>query len=713
MTSTPPELTADLIALASTQRIATSFIDWRGREQRISAQTLTTVLGALGIDASTPEAIAAALADHELAPWRRVLPPCVVTIEGDAAVFPVHVPAGHTVAVSLITEDGVTRGVRQIDNWEPDRSIDGVMVGEASFELDTDLPLGYHRLIAEFDGQTHETTVIVTPRFLGFPAAMGERRIWGLATQLYSVRSQRSWGVGDLVDLRDLAVWSAGRHGADYVLVNPMHAAETDVPLEPSPYLPTSRRFFNPLYLRVEQIEEYATAPAPVRELVDRLAADAHARLDDLDAIDRDTAWSLKLQALRALHQVSRSAGRQQAYATFCAQSGQGLVDYATWAALTGVHGPDWTQWPTELHSPTAPEVAAFRAEHASEVDFHMWLQWCLDDQLRGAQTAAQASGMALGIVHDLAVGVSPRGADAWALGSAFARGVHVGAPPDQFTQLGQDWGQPPLRPDRLAELAYAPFRDMVRTILRHSGGVRVDHILGMFRLWWVPAGRPATEGTYVRYDHDAMIGVLALEAHRAGALVVGEDLGTVEPSVREVLKARGILGTSILWFEQDWDVPGGVPLTADQWREMCLASVTTHDLPPTAGYLDGVHVELRHRLGLLSEPLAEEMARDEADRRQWLEFLVSQGLLESVDAPNERVVEALHAFLLRTPSRMLNLALVDAVGDRRTQNQPGTWREYPNWCVPLSGPAGEPLRLEDVFTSERAARLCALMAGH
>jgi 4-alpha-glucanotransferase len=235
-----------------------------------------------------------------------------------------------------------------------------------------------------------------------------------------------------------------------------------------------------------------------------------------------------------------------------------------------------------------------------------------------------------------------------------------------------------------------------------HTGRVRVDHIIGLFRLWWIPEGRPPSEGAYVRYDHEAMVGVLALEAHRAGAVVVGEDLGVVEPSAREYLGRRGVLGTSILWFERD---DQGRPLPAARWRERCLASVTTHDLPPTAGYLDGVHVRLREELGLLTRPVDEEVAADEAERESWLDEVRSRGLL-AAGADSEQTVEALHRYLTLTPARLLCVALTDAVGDRRTQNQPGTTDEYPNWRVPLSGPDERPMLLEDVLTSERAERL-------
>jgi 4-alpha-glucanotransferase len=354
--------------------------------------------------------------------------------------------------------------------------------------------------------------------------------------------------------------------------------------------------------------------------------------------------------------------------------------------------------------------VAAFRAGHAAEVDFHCWLQWLTDEQLAGTQAAARRAGMALGVVHDLAVGVDPGGADAWGLQDVFAAGVSVGAPPDAFNQLGQDWLQPPWRPDRLAEAGYAPFRAMVATVLRHAGGLRVDHVIGLFRLWWVPTGEPPVAGTYVHYDHEALVGILALEAHRSGAVVVGEDLGVVQPSARAYLAERGILGTSVLWFEFEFDGDGR-PLRPERWRELCLASVTTHDLPPTAGYLAGDHIRLRESLGLLTRPLAEELTAAEVERGAWLQELQWRWALDP-GADEEATVAALHRYLTWTPSRLLSVALTDAVGDRRTQNQPGTIDEYPNWRVPLTGPDGRPLLLEDVLASGRAARLAAVLRG-
>jgi 4-alpha-glucanotransferase len=693
----------ELLELAKAHGVATEYWDWRGNHVQVPEETVVAVLAAMGVYASSRSAAAAALTAETEARWRRTLPPSVVTTQNEGASFWVHVPHGTAVEVWVELESGSVRdGLTQLDNPVTPFPLDGELVGEATFAVPTGLPLGYHRLWARSGSEESSCTLIVTPDWLGLPETLGDRRGWGLAAQLYSVRSADSWGVGDLVDMTDLAVWSGSSLGADYLLVNPLHAGEPVPPMEPSPYLPKSRRFFNPIYVRVERIPEYASLPAKDRAEIDAIGARVRRKLSDVDAVERNASWTAKLEALRVVHAAPRSAGREVDCRAFCEREGQSLVDFARWSALAETYGNDFREWPVELREPSSPAVEAFASENASLVDFHSWLQWVVDEQLALAQTKAIGAGMRLGVMHDLAVGVYPGGADAWRLQDTYATGIQVGAPADAYNQLGQDWGQPPWRPDRLAEVGYAPFRDLIAAVLRHAGGVRVDHILGLFRLWWVPVGNQASDGTYVYYDHRAMVGVLALEAHRAGAVVVGEDLGTVEPSAREYLRERGILGTSILWFENGSD---GKPLPAENWREYCLASVTTHDLPPTAGYLAADHVRLRDSLGLLTRPLDEEIETDAADRDAWLSEVRSRGLL-GADPTAEQTVQALHEYLTLTPARLLNVALTDAVGDRRTQNQPGTTDEYPNWRVPLAGPAGEPLLLEDVFRSSRAAAL-------
>jgi 4-alpha-glucanotransferase len=702
-----------LAELAGRFGIATDYEDWSGRRLSVPESTLVAVLAALGVTAATEPERSAALTAHDRAYWSRGLPATIHARAGTRTQFWVHVTHGHPAEVWLELEDGTIRtGIQEADNFTMPFDLDGRSIGETSFLLPDDLPLGYHRVHLRSGDDEASAALIVTPEWLGMPERLGDRRAWGLATQIYSVRSRQSWGVGDLTDLTDLAVWSASAHGAGYVLVNPLHAAAPTKPMEPSPYLPTSRRFVNPLYLRVEAIPEFAYLRKRRRvwRLRDEVQRRAASRAGGV-RIDRDPAWAAKRAALKLVYRVARTPGRELAFAAFCAREGAAFDDFATWCALAEKCGADWHHWPESLQHPDADGVAAFVAKHAGAVDFHRWLQWQLDEQLAAAQSRAVASGMPLGILHDLAVGVHPHGADSWALQDVLALGVTAGAPPDEFNQLGQDWSQPPWRPDRLEQHEYQPFRALIRSVLRHAGGVRIDHIIGLFRLWWIPQGQPPTHGTYVRYDHETMIGIVALEAHRAGALVVGEDLGTVEPWVRDFLRARGILGTSILWFELDRDGDGG-PLPAERWREYCMSSVTTHDLPPTAGYLADEHVRLRDSLGLLTRPVEEELAAAEAERADWIAELGRVGVLSKHADPDQTVL-ALHQYLARTPSRLLGVALTDAVGDRRTQNQPGTTDEYPNWRVPLSGPDGRPVLLEEVFDNPRAIALAeAMRAG-
>lgn len=702
-----------LAALAHRFGVATAFHDWVGNPVTVDDETVIAALAALGVRAGSEGDRAAALLEHDRRYWSRALAPAIVVRSGAEASFWVHVTHGAPAQVWVRLEDGTVRdGIRQADNFTPPFDLDGRLVGEATFVLPPDLPLGYHRVHLRSGTAEFDTRLIVTPAWLGLPDRLGNRQAWGLATQVYSVRSEGSWGIGDLVDLTDLAVWAGAQHRADFALVNPLHAAAPTTPMEPSPYLPTSRRFVNPLYLRVEAIPEFARVSN--RAKVDKLRAAVVSRSEKSETIDRDAAWAAKRKALKLVYRVRRSAGRELAFQAYKRREGPALEHFATWCALAEKHGGDWRRWPPELQRPGGPRVAEFVERHRRAVDFHCWLQWQLDDQLAQAQSQALRTGMALGIVHDLAVGVHPTGADAWSMQDVFALGVTAGAPPDEFNQLGQDWSQPPWRPDRLEELGYEPFRALISTVLRHAGGVRIDHIIGLFRLWWVPEGLPPTKGTYVRYDHEAMIGIVALEAHRSGAVVIGEDLGTVEPWVREYLRDRGLLGTSILWFELDHHGNGG-PLAADRWRELCLSSVTTHDLPPTPGYLVGEHVRLRDELGLLTRPAEEELADDRAQRQAWMVELRRVGLLggsgDEEDGGDEEddeedVTTALYRYLGRTPSRLLALALTDAVGERRTQNQPGTIDEYPNWRVPLGGPDGRPMWLEDVFTDRRAAAM-------
>ncbi|MGY3340514.1 4-alpha-glucanotransferase [Streptomyces filamentosus] len=670
-----------LTALAEAHGVAVSYRTDRGLEVPVPRDTLVAVLAACGVDGSTPAAAGAALAAHRAARARRLVPPCVV-VDGPGGPLP-RLPRGARAEVRCA--DGRVRGL-----------------------ADGPLSAGRHALTVEADGRRDTAVLLVAPERPG-PAPYS----WGFLVQLYFLLSRRSWGMGDLGDLSSLVSWAGRELGADFVQLGPLHAMEPGPLPDPSPYRPSSRRFPDPMHVRVESVPEFAgLADGPrgrVRHLADRAAELNASVLEGSSLIRREEVRDLKLRALREVYEVPRTPAREAAFAAFTDREGADLTDFATWCALAEVHGPAWRSWPAGLRDPRSPEVARARRVLAASVGFHRWLAWITDEQLAGAQRAARDAGMRIGLVHDLAVGVAPEGADAWALRHCLAEGMSVGAPPDDFNPAGQDWNQPPWRPDALAAEGYRPLAALLRSGLRHAGALRVDHVMGLFRLWWVPEGRPPSEGTYVRYDGAAMLAVLAAEAADAGALVIGEDLGTVEAGVREALADRGVIGTAVQRFEYEGGSEGRLgPLAPEKWREHCLATLTTHDLPSTAAWLSGEHVDLRDRLGLLTRPVAEERAEAARERDGWLAELERLGLLP--DPAGE--VAALHAYLGRTPARMIGVWLPDLTGDRRPQNLPGTAGPHPNWCLPVADAEGRPVPLEELTGAPLAHHLAEAFAG-
>ncbi|MEU6012579.1 4-alpha-glucanotransferase [Streptomyces sp. NPDC047515] len=735
-----------LSRLAALYGVATSYSPSADVTVAVPDDTVVAVLAALGVDAATPEAVRESLADAEDSAAGRLLPSTLVVWTGEPLPRALTaLPPGATLHIGLEDAGSPPLPRMRVRPDRPEPAVSGRATADAGAgrgsggDTGADVgdgpgagrgsgagavrgagaspapawwvepPFGVHRLTVRVPGgRGASCTLVVAPPRVPQPPA----RSHGFLVQLYSLLSARSWGMGDLGDLADLAAWSGRTLGAGFVQVNPLHAAVLGDPTDPSPYRPSSRRFPDPVHLHVESVPEYGHVPD--RGALDDLRQDAATLSDTVlnkgALIDRDAVWELKRQALRLVVDVPLTPGRRAAYCDFLAEQGQALEDHALWCALAEVHGSDWHSWPAELRDPRSQATARARRELMARVDFHCRLAWLTDSQLAAAQRAALDAGMAVGIVHDLAVGVHPGGADAWAQQDALAHGMSVGAPPDAFNAQGQDWGLPPWRPDALAASGYAPFRGLLRGLLAHAGALRIDHVMGLFRLWWVPEGRPPTEGTYVVHDAEAMLAVLVLEAHRAGAVVMGEDLGTVEPGVREALARRGVLGTSVLWFERDW-AGSGRPLAPEEWREGCLATVTTHDLPSTAARLTGDHVRLRHRLGLLTGGLAEEMTADASDTAEWLGYLARLGLLPEGEGDEEGAVRAVHRFLLRTPARLVGVWLPDALGDRRPQNLPGTWDQYPNWRLPVADVEGHPVTLEELAVAPRLHRLMEVLA--
>lgn len=535
--------------------------------------------------------------------------------------------------------------------------------------LPPDLDLGYHRLAGLDSG--HTTTLVVSPGRCPLPP----RPTWGWAVQLYALRSSLSWGIGDLADLRELARWSARDLGAGLVVVNPLHAARPSLPQEASPYFPSSRRFRNPLYLRVEEVPGAS-------DLGDELAplAAAGRALNHDRQIRRDRVFELKMDALERLWGLFEDAS-DPAFERWCGDQGPALASYATFCVLVEGHGARWREWPAAYGHPDNAAVARFGHDHARRVRFHAWLQWLLEVQLDAV--AGQ-----LPVVEDLAVGVDPDGADAWLWQDVFVAGMTVGAPSDEFNTRGQDWGLPPFDPWRLRSAAYLPFIETVRAALRHGGGLRIDHAMGLFRLFWIPGGAGPAEGAYVRYRSDDLLDIVALEAHRAGAYVVAEDLGTVEEGVRAELGRRHMLSYRLLCFEDD--APSQLPHRA-------LAAVTTHDLPTVAGAWTGSDLAAQRSAGM--EP-------DDTSNAQVRRRLASLAGLDDVNPTVDRVIEAVHAALAQAPALLVTATLDDALAVQERPNMPGTTTEWPSWSIAL------PCDLESIQADPRPRRLAHLLAS-
>jgi 4-alpha-glucanotransferase len=516
--------------------------------------------------------------------------------------------------------------------------------------LPPDLPLGVHSLVDRRDGTRRP--LIVAPAGCYLPRGL---RLGGLSVQLYATRSAGSWGIGDLADLRTLATWSAAR-GAGALLVNPLHAPLPTFPQQDSPYSPSSRRFRTLLALHIEDIDGFAGDP--------ELAALARkgTALNAERLIDRDEVFRLKRAALERLH--SRCPG-DAALDAYCAEHGDALRQFAIHSALAERHGDDWRRWPAELRHPSAGGVAQWAAAHREHVALHEWIQWQIDVQLA-------AAGREVRLINDLAVGVDPKGVDAWIDQDLVVPGMRLGAPPDAFAIAGQDWGLPVLDPWKLRASGYKPFRDVIRAGVRRAGGLRIDHVLGLFRQWWIADGADPADGVYVRFPSEELLALVALESHRAGALVVGEDLGTVAPGVRTALARHRVLSSRLLWFEDR--PPEKLP-----WR--CQAAVSSHDLPTVAGLWTGADLEEQRKLGL--EPDAAAYAR----LRKRIEAL---GV--APDADVAQVCALLHTRLARSRAAVVTASLDDLALISDRANMPGSAGRRPNWRLSMRRPLEEVL---------------------
>lgn len=530
----------------------------------------------------------------------------------------------------------------------------------AGSHLPADFPLGYHSILA--GGQRVPRRLIVTPGKCYLPAGL---RTWGWAAQLYSLRSAASWGIGDLNDLCDLGAWSS-ENGAGVIMINPLGAVTPGRPIEASPYSPSSRCFRNPVFLGLDHL----CSGDP--DLVD-LARQGR-ELNAADLIDRDASWAVKSRALNHLFANFTGDYRFEAY---CAAHEPYLEDFATFCALCEQNTAPWPTWPEGLQRPDGSGVPAFKAENKKRIRYHCWVQWLLDDQLREA-------GGNVGLIQDLPVGVNPAGADPWIFKGAFAEGFTVGAPPDSFNVNGQNWGIAPLHPGSLGGAGLDSFVQMVRSGFAHSAALRIDHVMGLFRLFWIPAGGEPRDGAYVRYPASHLLDILAIESRRARAYVVGEDLGTVEPGVREGLAERNVLSYRLLLFEKD----------ALAIPPLAMAAVTTHDLPTIAGLWDNSDFRAQQELGL-NPP-------EDGPRKMKRAIQAAAG--SSGEGPVAEIILGAHRCLAKSDSAVVLATLEDALEVTRRPNMPGTVDEWPNWRQPL------PLTLEQLEEAPGTAALIQAM---
>jgi len=663
-----------LSRLADAAGIEARYWDIQGHLHETSPETARRLLGVLGFPAATEEEAAASLVRLEEEVWREVLPPVIIAAQGLEIVVPLRLPAldARHLSWSLDLEDGrQLRGEVILNDLfvEAVGKIDGTPRFLRRLRLPAQ-PCGYHHLCVEA-GPT--ARLVVAPPRCYLPP---DGRYWGIAAQLYAIRSEHNWGIGDFTDLRTLVDWGAAC-GAAVVGLNPLHALFLDTPTDASPYFPSSRLFINPLYLDVTAIPDFAElekASKPVSGSIE-------AREDDI--VDYPAVAGAKLAALerlfahfRTMH-CDESDPRGSAFREFVAQGGSDLADFATFQMLSehfGTH--DWSRWPQSPQKPNSHET--FSSEQTHRITFFQYLQWQCSAQL--SAVAQRAKAMTLGIYNDLAISVAAASADNWAHQDVFLQGTQVGAPPDPFNEAGQDWGVVPFNPRRLRATGYAYFIALLRANMRYAGALRIDHVMGWQRLFLVPSGASASEGAYLRFPFDDLLAIATLESQRNKCVLIGEDLGTVPAGFRERMAAADVLSCRILYFERK----GDSFRRPREFPKLAAVSVTTHDLATLRGYWVGEDIAAKRRLGFLTGGEASQLWDDRRrDKHLLLQALADEGLIK--DLSDEAtwlppLTVAIQAYLARSPSLLFMVHLDDLASEARQINLPGSTTDYPNW---------------------------------
>jgi 4-alpha-glucanotransferase len=693
----------DVQRLADLIGIEPAYWDVYGNYHETSDETRQTLLAAMGFPTATDAEAAASLARFENDPWRRLLEPVTVLRVGDQCQEPavmVTLPADRADAILewvLKFEDGrsMSGKVNRADlPIVEERIVDEKRYLRLRLALPRDMAYGYHQLRVESGRHQASTQVIATPPTAYRPSwlAKEHRRVWGVACQLYALRSKHDWGIGDFSDLAIISGATAKLGGAS-VGLSPLHALFPGRPERASPYSPSSRLFINPLYIDVAAVPEFSACAALHGYLSDCALKQCKQAVMMGEQVAYSDVTALKLKSLaylfnsfEAAHPIGSGSERRNAFDAFVQAGGDRLWRFATFEALhEHFNGCVADQWPAEYRHPDTPQSKEFVRTHLERIHFFIYLQWEAERQLAAVASRCAKDGMDIGLYRDLAVGVAPGGADAWIDAGAFVTGVKFGAPPDPFAPSGQDWGMPPFDPIRLREMAYAPYIDMLRSNMRHAGAVRIDHIMWIQHMFWIPHGKDGRSGAYVCYPKDDLFAILALESERNRCLVVGEDLGTVPAGFRERMEAEGILSYHLLHFQRHSD---GLFHRPETYRALSLASPASHDLPTLAGFWMGKDLQLLADIGLIPSGEALESRRTQRarDRELLLAALIDQGLLDKGFSvpPNmdgvKILISAVHRFLARTPAALMMMNLEDVIATTDQINVPGTVDEHPNW---------------------------------
>jgi 4-alpha-glucanotransferase len=695
--------------LASRCGIGLTTTDGHGRSRPVSRETLVAILRALGVAADTDDEVQASLGSLERQRWQTALAPVTVAREAAVAVEVTLPGATRLLSWRLALEDGTQRtgGARFGDLPLVARDDGDVRAGRRKecrrLALGT-VPLGHHRVTIEPHDSV--TTLIVTPAGCHLPDTA--RRYWGAALQLYLLRSQRNFGIGDFSDLAALAVPLA-RRGCDVIGLNPLHAPFPDDPEHASPYSPASRLLLNPLNIDLGSLPEVQSSPRATAFLASDATAREIERCRGADILEYKPVAALKQRVLELAFADWISAGAEQReLAKFRAERGTTFERHCLYFALRahmlaeGLAPGDWHRWPQPYQDSRAAVVARFAGTHADAVTFFAWQQWLADRQLAAAATAAGS--MSVGLYRDLAVGSDASGAETWAERELVLDGLSIGAPPDALSASGQDWGLPPPHPQKMRAGAYRNFIELTRANMRHAGALRIDHVMGLARLFVIPHGLPATEGAYLEYPFEELLGVLALESARARCVIIGEDLGTVPPGFRERLAAAQILSYRVVRFENEWG--SNRPIKPQHYPPLSVAVFGNHDLPTLRGWWDGTDIDLEREYGGAHGDEAEARRRREADKEALLALLREQGLLTDPSSFEELAV-AVHRLLGRTQSLLSVAQLDDMLAEREPVNSPSA-RRYPNWrrrhSVPLEDLVSVPLfeRIAAALATER-----------